>query len=74
MVWKAMEEHGVSPDSFAYNAMIDALLQKGMVELAKKYDEEMLEKGLSAKPRKELGTKYLGDEPDDDNNAFSGVF
>lgn len=74
MVWKAMEEHGVSPDAFAYNAMIDALLQKGMVELARKYDEEMLEKGLSAKPRKEFGTKYLNEEHDDDDNAFSGVF
>lgn len=74
MVWKAMEEHGVSPDAFAYNAMIDALLQKGMVELARKYDEEMLEKGLSAKPRKEFGTKYLNEEHDDDDNSFSGVF
>lgn len=61
VVWDKMKELGCSPDGFAYNALIDALLQKGMVELAKKYDEEMLEKGLSAKPRKELGTKLLND-------------
>ncbi|KAJ0984802.1 hypothetical protein J5N97_003158 [Dioscorea zingiberensis] len=59
IVWKAMEEHGCSPDAFAYNALIDALLQKGMVDMARKYDEEMLAKGLSPKPRKELGTGGL---------------
>lgn len=73
IVWKAMEEHGCSPDAFAYNALIDALLQKGMVEMARKYDEEMLAKGLTPKPRKELGTKVPGMESDDDN-ALSGVF
>ena len=41
IVWKAMEEQGLSPDAFAYNALIDALLQKGMVDLARKYDKEM---------------------------------
>ncbi|CAN6277120.1 unnamed protein product [Urochloa humidicola] len=66
IVWKAMEEHGLSPDAFAYNALIDALLQKGMVDLARKYDEEMLEKGLSPKPRKELGTKLPEVESDSD--------
>ncbi|KAF8407191.1 hypothetical protein HHK36_006318 [Tetracentron sinense] len=60
VVWKKMEEHGCSPDEFAYNALIDVLVQKGMVEMARKYDEEMLAKGLSAKPRKELGTKLSG--------------
>ncbi|KAG1327830.1 pentatricopeptide repeat-containing protein, mitochondrial [Cocos nucifera] len=73
IVWKAMEEHGCSPDAFAYNALIDALLQKGMVEMARKYDEEMLAKGLAPKPRKELGTKGPSMESDDDN-ALSGVF
>ncbi|KAJ6830482.1 uncharacterized protein M6B38_354620 [Iris pallida] len=79
-VWERMGEHGVSPDAFAYNALIDALLQKGMVEMARKYDEEMLAKGLSAKPRKELGTKGLGDmvsmddRNNDDDNAMCGVF
>lgn len=59
VVWKKMEEHGLSPDEFAYNALIDALLQKGMIDMARKYDEEMLAKGLSAKPRTELGTKLV---------------
>ncbi|KAI3455271.1 hypothetical protein Pfo_011934 [Paulownia fortunei] len=57
LVWKKMAEHGLSPDEFAYNALIDALLQKGLVDMARKYDEEMLLKGLSAKPRAELQTK-----------------
>lgn len=61
-VWKTMEEHGQSPDAFAYNAFIDALLQKGLVDKARKYDEEMLMKGLSAKPRVELGTKQESEE------------
>ncbi|KAG0527745.1 hypothetical protein BDA96_06G259900 [Sorghum bicolor] len=72
IVWKAMEEQGLSPDAFAYNALIDALLQKGMVDLARKYDEEMLAKGLSPKPRKELGTKLPEAESDSDN-ALNGV-
>lgn len=59
VVWKKMEDHGLSPDGFAYNALIDALLQKGMIDMARKYDEEMLAKGLSAKPRTELGTKLV---------------
>ncbi|CBI29167.3 unnamed protein product, partial [Vitis vinifera] len=57
IVWKKMEEQGCSPDACAYNALIDALVQKGMVDLARKYEEEMLAKGLSAKPRVDLGTK-----------------
>lgn len=61
MVWKRMEELGISPDEFAYNALIDALIDKGMLDMAKKYDEEMLAKGLSSKPRKELGTKRTSD-------------
>nr|CAD1825705.1 unnamed protein product [Ananas comosus var. bracteatus] len=69
VVWKKMEEHGCSPDAFAYNALIDALLQRGMVEMARKYDEEMLAKGLSPKPRKELGSKRS-----DEDNVLSGVF
>ncbi|GMY33985.1 pentatricopeptide repeat-containing protein At1g80550, mitochondrial-like [Fagus crenata] len=60
IVWKKMEELGCSPDEFAYNALIDALVDKGMIDMARKYDEEMLAKGLSAKPRDELGTKLVG--------------
>ncbi|KAL0432676.1 UNVERIFIED_CONTAM: Pentatricopeptide repeat-containing protein, mitochondrial [Sesamum latifolium] len=56
LVWKKMEEHGLSPDEFAYNALIDVLLQKGLVDMARKYDGEMLLKGLSAKPKAELQT------------------
>ncbi|KAG9132030.1 hypothetical protein Leryth_017805 [Lithospermum erythrorhizon] len=56
-IWKKIEEHGVSPDEFAYNALIDALVQKGMIDMARMYDEEMFKKGLSAKPRAELETK-----------------
>lgn len=55
IVWKKMEKLGCSPDASAYNALIDALVEKGMVDMARKYDEEMLAKGLSAKPRAELG-------------------
>ncbi|KAJ7962796.1 Pentatricopeptide repeat-containing protein [Quillaja saponaria] len=65
IVWKRMEELGCSPDESAYNALIDALVEKGMVDMARKYDEEMLAKGLSAKPRKELGTKLVRGESDD---------
>ncbi|XVF74814.1 hypothetical protein PTKIN_Ptkin13bG0141400 [Pterospermum kingtungense] len=57
IIWKKMEELGCSPNEFAYNALIDALIQKGMLDMARKYDEEMLAKGLSSKPREELGTK-----------------
>lgn len=57
VVWKKMEELGCSPDEFAYNALVDALIDKGMLDLARKYDEEMFAKGLSPKPREELGTK-----------------
>ncbi|KAM7474219.1 hypothetical protein LguiB_021462 [Lonicera macranthoides] len=65
VVWKKMEEHGLAPDEFAYNALIDALVQKGMIDMARKYDEEMLAKGISAKPRAELGTKLVTGESDD---------
>ncbi|CAO2841810.1 unnamed protein product [Amaranthus hypochondriacus] len=57
IIWDKMKELGCSPNDAAYNALIDALLQKGMVDMARKYDEEMLSKGLSPKPREELGTK-----------------
>ncbi|KAF5726962.1 pentatricopeptide repeat-containing protein [Tripterygium wilfordii] len=57
IVWEKMKELGCSPDEFAYNAFIDVLIQKDMIGEARKYDEEMLAKGLSPKPRKELGTK-----------------
>lgn len=60
LVWKKMEKLGCSPDEFAYNALIDALIQKGMVDMARKYDEEMMAKGLSAKPRVELDTTEEG--------------
>ncbi|PKA57913.1 Pentatricopeptide repeat-containing protein [Apostasia shenzhenica] len=77
MVWEAMAEHGCSRDAFAYNAFIDALLQKGMVEMARKYDEEMVEKGLSPKPRKELwnkcvGHSYEGEEEGEEDDVDSG--
>ncbi|KAL6012051.1 hypothetical protein ACLOJK_002526 [Asimina triloba] len=66
LIWDKMKEHGCSPDEFAYNALIDALVQKGMIEMARKFDEEMLAKGLSAKPRRELGMKVVSAESDDD--------
>ncbi|KAK9098463.1 hypothetical protein Syun_025508 [Stephania yunnanensis] len=65
IIWKKMEEHGCSPSEFAYNALIDALVQKGMVDMARKYEEEMLARGHSAKPRKELCTKPESNESDD---------
>ncbi|KAM7255810.1 hypothetical protein ACFE04_011551 [Oxalis oulophora] len=64
MVWNKMEELGCSPDNNAYNALIDALIEKGMLDVARKYDEEMLTKGLSSKPRAELGTKLAEGESD----------
>ncbi|KAG0473420.1 hypothetical protein HPP92_015277 [Vanilla planifolia] len=72
MVWKAMEEHGCSPDAFAYNAFIDALLQKGMVEMAKKYDQEMIAKGLSPKPRQEFVMTVDDLFEEQDKNNFKG--
>ncbi|XP_017646952.1 pentatricopeptide repeat-containing protein At1g80550, mitochondrial isoform X1 [Gossypium arboreum] len=63
MVWKKMEELGSSPNEFAYNALIDALIEKGLLDMARKYDEEMLAKGISSKPREELGTKLGQGEP-----------
>ncbi|KAL5574511.1 hypothetical protein UlMin_016210 [Ulmus minor] len=62
IVWKKMEELGCSPNESAYNALIDALIDKGMLDMARKYDEEMLAKGLSPKPRKELWTKLVSDD------------
>ncbi|KAJ0074880.1 hypothetical protein Patl1_34666 [Pistacia atlantica] len=59
VAWKKL---GCSPDEFAYNALIDALIQKGMLDMAKKYDDEMLAKGLSPRPRAELGTKLVKGE------------
>ncbi|KAL0289467.1 UNVERIFIED_CONTAM: Pentatricopeptide repeat-containing protein, mitochondrial [Sesamum calycinum] len=47
LVWKKMEEHGLSPDEFAYNALIDVLLQKGLVDMARKYDEDVIERAFS---------------------------
>lgn len=66
VVWDKMKEQGCSPDEFAYKALIDALAQMGMVEMAQKYEKEMLEKGILVKPRKELGTKLLSEESDNE--------
>ncbi|XP_054782611.1 pentatricopeptide repeat-containing protein At1g80550, mitochondrial-like [Prosopis cineraria] len=65
LVWEKMEELGSSPDASAYNALIDALVEKGLLDLARKYDEEMLTKGLSSRPRKELETtlEVTGESP-----------
>lgn len=57
IVWDTMQRFCCSPDVSAYNALIDVLVQKGMIDMAKKYDQEMLAKELAAKPRVELGTK-----------------
>ncbi|KAJ4718558.1 Pentatricopeptide repeat-containing protein [Melia azedarach] len=59
LVWKKMEELGCNPDEFAYNALIDVLIEKGMLDMARQYEEEMFAKGLLAKPREELGTKLV---------------
>ncbi|CAH9144761.1 unnamed protein product [Cuscuta epithymum] len=50
-LWGKMKDQGLSPDESAYHVLIDALVQKGMVDLARKYDDEMLARGLSPKPR-----------------------
>lgn len=39
---------------------------KGLIEMARKYDEETLAKRLSAKPRKELVTKLVEGEYDEE--------
>ncbi|GFZ19491.1 pentatricopeptide repeat (PPR) superfamily protein [Actinidia rufa] len=44
VVWEKMEEHGLSPDEHAYNALIDALVENDMIDVARKYDQEMLAK------------------------------
>ncbi|KAM7253891.1 hypothetical protein ACFE04_031573 [Oxalis oulophora] len=59
IVWDKMEELGQSPDYNAYNALIDALIKKGMIDTAKKYDEEMLAKGISSKRRRDLGSMLM---------------
>lgn len=59
VLWKKMEQLGCSPDKGAYDALIDVLIQKGMLDMARMYDEEMLAKGLSPKLREELGTKLV---------------
>lgn len=59
IIWKEMEKLGCSPDEFAYNALIDALIEKGMLDMARKYEEEMIQKGLASKPREALGTKPI---------------
>ncbi|KAL8139189.1 hypothetical protein V2J09_005190 [Rumex salicifolius] len=62
MLWKKMEEVNCSPDAAAYNALIDALVEKGMLDMARKYDKEMFAKGISAKPRKELAESQTYDQ------------
>ena len=54
-----MKESGDTPDSAAYNAVIDALIQKGMLDMAREYEEEMIERGLSPRRRPELVEKSL---------------
>ena len=56
-----MEDHGLSPNEFAYNALIDVLVEKGMIDMARKYYEEIFDKGLLAKLRPEL---VKGDDDD----------
>jgi hypothetical protein len=36
-VWNAIEKHGYVPDAFTYNALINDLLQKGLVDMARDY-------------------------------------
>lgn len=62
VLWEKMEQLGCSPDKCAYDALIDVLIQKGMLDMARMYDEEMLAKELSPKLREELGTKSVQGE------------
>ncbi|KAK1288853.1 Pentatricopeptide repeat-containing protein [Acorus calamus] len=62
-----MIERGVHPDVVAYNTVIQTvglmrLVKKGMSDMARRYDEKMVAKGFSERPRKELGTSILGGE------------
>ncbi|KAF7826647.1 pentatricopeptide repeat-containing protein [Senna tora] len=38
IMWKKMEELGCSPNASTYNALIDALVEKGLIDIARKYD------------------------------------
>ncbi|XXG59020.1 hypothetical protein AAC387_Pa04g1180 [Persea americana] len=67
-VWDKMKEQGSNLDEFAYNALIDALVQRGMVKMAQKYETEMLEKWILAKPWKDLGTKLLSEDSDNEGS------
>ncbi|CAN0878213.1 Pentatricopeptide repeat-containing protein At1g22960, mitochondrial [Linum grandiflorum] len=62
IVWSKMVERGYSPDESAYNAWIDALVDKGLLDEAWKYHQEMQKKGLSSKPRKVFETRSFSTE------------
>jgi hypothetical protein len=60
IVWKKMEKLGCSSDESAYNALIDLWwINEWSIYMARKYDEEMLAKGVSAKPRADRAKDLL---------------
>eukprot|EP01018_Ginkgo_biloba_P014229 Gb_06907 [translate_table: standard] len=56
MFWNQMEQNGCSPNECAYKALIDALIRRGRYHLARKYNEEMVARGISSDPRRDLFT------------------
>ncbi|CAA6674668.1 unnamed protein product [Spirodela intermedia] len=61
----AMDTYVMLMRKFGRWGFLRPVFVKGMVELARKYDQEMLDKGLSAKPRKEFGPRFGGEEAED---------
>ncbi|KAJ8617562.1 hypothetical protein MRB53_013748 [Persea americana] len=54
-----------------YQEMLDSGCSpnvRGMVEMAQKYETEVLEKGILAKPWKDLGTKLLSEDSDNEGS------
>lgn len=54
IIWNQMQQRGCSPDKCAYEALIYALNKRGRFSLARKYREEMVARGLSLKPRRDV--------------------
>jgi len=54
IIWNQMQQRGCSPDKCAYEALVYALNKRGRFTLARKYREEMVARGLSLKPRRDV--------------------
>ncbi|XP_065862028.1 putative pentatricopeptide repeat-containing protein At3g15200 isoform X3 [Euphorbia lathyris] len=52
--WNEMEKHGLGPDRRSYTVMIHWLYDKGRIEDALRYFEEMISKGMVPEPRTQM--------------------